>query len=100
MRTSNDRLIDSASHAAAQAARPRGRQVPAFVISVSCVGRRLVLGERTGGGEVETVVDGSPPGAAHVGFYPTARSPPSLAGSGASELHNQTMTVTVLDEVC
>lgn len=99
MRTSNDRLIDSASHAAAQAARGLGGGKSPLVISVSCVGRRLVLGERTEE-EVETVVDGSPPGAAHVGFYSYGEISPVLGGSGASELHNQTMTVTVLDEVC
>ena len=67
-----------------------------LVISVSCVGRRLVLGERTEE-EVETVVDGVPAGSAHVGFYSYGEIAPSLAG-GISELHNQTMTVTVFSE--
>ena len=97
MRTSNDRLVDSASQAVAQAARGIGSDRSPLVISVSCVGRRLVLGERTEE-EVETVVDGSPPGASHVGFYSYGEISPALGG-GASELHNQTMTVTVLDEV-
>lgn len=99
MRTSNERLIDSASHAVAQASRgTTGGRAP-LVISVSCVGRRLVLGERTDE-EVETVVDGSPGAAGHVGFYSYGEISPALGGSGVSELHNQTMTVTVLDEVC
>ena len=68
----------------------------ALVISVSCVGRRLVLGERTEE-EVETVCDGVPPGSGHVGFYSYGEISPSLAG-GASQLHNQTMTVTVFSE--
>jgi hypothetical protein len=67
-----------------------------LVISVSCVGRRLVLGERAEE-EVETVVDGAPCRAAHVGFYSYGEIAPALAG-GASDLHNQTMTVTVISE--
>ena len=97
MRTSNDRLIDSASQAVAQAARGIGAGDAPLVISVSCVGRRLVLGERTDE-EAETVVDGSPARAGHVGFYSYGEISPAIGGSGASELHNQTMTVTVLDE--
>ena len=99
MRTSNDRLIDSASHAVAQATRGLDAGRSPLVISVSCVGRRLVLGERTEE-EVETVVEGSPARAGHVGFYSYGEISPALGGGGASELHNQTMTVTVLDEVC
>lgn len=99
MRTSNERLIDSASRAAEQAAQRAGGGSSPLVISVSCVGRRLVLGERTEE-EVETVVDGSPRAAGHVGFYSYGEISPALGGSGVSELHNQTMTVTVLDEVC
>lgn len=99
MRTSNDRLIDSAALAASRAVRQVDASPAPLVISVSCVGRRLVLGERTDE-EVETVVDGAPGAARHVGFYSYGEISPALDGSGASELHNQTMTVTVLDEVC
>jgi hypothetical protein len=99
MRTSNERLIESASQAVARAAQGLAADRVPLVISVSCVGRRLVLGERTEE-EVETVVEGSPPGAGHVGFYSYGEISPALGGSGVSELHNQTMTVTVLDEVC
>jgi hypothetical protein len=67
------------------------------VISVSCVGRRLVLGERTDE-EVETVLEGAPAGSSHVGFYSYGEISPQAEG-GASELHNQTMTVTVFAEV-
>ena len=68
-----------------------------LVISVSCVGRRLVLGERTDE-EVETVVDGAPARAGQVGFYSYGEISPALGGSGVSELHNQTMTVTMFSE--
>jgi hypothetical protein len=98
MRANADQLIDSAGRAARQAAgeHEAGREDPALVISVSCVGRRLVLGERTEE-EVETVADSAPAGAVHVGLYSYGEIAPAVAG-GPCELHNQTMTVTVLSE--
>jgi hypothetical protein len=96
MRANAEQLIDSAGRAATTATEPSGDAGQALVISVSCVGRRLVLGERTEE-EVETVVDSAPDEAVHVGFYSYGEISPSVAG-GASELHNQTMTVTVLSE--
>lgn len=101
MRTTNDSLIDSAATAVAQATQGVAGQGDALVVSVSCVGRRLVLGERTEE-EVETIVDGAPAGAGHVGFYSYGEIAPALGangqGVGCSELHNQTMTVTVFSE--
>lgn len=96
MRTTNDSLIDSAGAAAAQARHGIGAAGDALVVSVSCVGRRLVLGERTEE-EVESVLEAAPPGAGHVGFYSYGEISPG-AGGGPSELHNQTMTVTVFRE--
>jgi hypothetical protein len=43
------------------------------------------------------VVEGAPCRAAHVGFYSYGEISPAQAG-GASDLHNQTMTVTVFSE--
>lgn len=96
MRASPDQLIDSAGQAArrATAGLPAGHA--ALVVSVSCVGRRLVLGERTDE-EVETVADCAPGGSAHVGLYSYGEIAPMATG-GCSALHNQTMTVTVLAE--
>jgi hypothetical protein len=96
MRTSNDHLIESASRAMANAVAGVATDAPSLVVSVSCVGRRLVLGERTEE-EIETVFDGVPPGSGHVGFYSYGEISPALAG-GASQLHNQTMTITVFSE--
>ncbi|MFN0185182.1 MAG: FIST signal transduction protein [Aquabacterium sp.] len=96
MRANSDKLIDSAGTAARQSAGTLAGDQPALVISVSCVGRRLVLGERTDE-EVETVLEGSPAQAGHVGFYSYGEISPAVAG-GASELHNQTMTVTMFSE--
>ena len=98
MRANADQLIDSAGRAARQATAGAPNTAPgALVISVSCVGRRLVLGERTEE-EAETVADSAPPGSAQVGFYSYGEIAP-LATGRRSELHNQTMTVTVLSEV-
>ncbi len=96
MRTTNDSLIDSAAAASVQAARGSAQAGDALVVSVSCVGRRLVLGERTEE-EVEAVLESGPAGAGHVGFYSYGEISPGPNGS-ASELHNQTMTVTVFSE--
>lgn len=97
MRASTDKLIVSAGAAGDQACQDLGDGRPTLAISVSCVGRRLVLGERTDE-EVETVSEVLPQRSAHVGFYSYGEISPAVSG-GASGLHNQTMTVTVLAEV-
>ena len=96
MRTTNDSLIDSAARASADALRSATGRGDALVVSVSCVGRRLVLGERTEE-EVESVLEAAPAGTRHVGFYSYGEIAPGTAGA-ASDLHNQTMTVTVFSE--
>jgi len=89
-----DEARQSMTFAGAASALPADAE--ALVVSVSCVGRRLVLGERTDE-EVETVFDGAPDRSAHVGFYSYGEISPAARG-GVSELHNQTMTVTVFAE--
>jgi hypothetical protein len=96
MRANTDKLIGSAGVAARAAVFGLPVTEDSLVISVSCVGRRLVLGQRTDE-EVETVLDGAPARSAHVGFYSYGEISPSVPG-GVSELHNQTMTVTVFSE--
>ena len=96
MRANTDKLIESAGEAAREATAALAPTAATLVVSVSCVGRRLVLGQRVDE-EVETVLDSAPAGAAHVGFYSYGEIAPSLRG-GASELHNQTMTVTMFSE--
>jgi hypothetical protein len=101
MRATGEGLVNSAGQAMASALQGLGARAaaaprPCLVISVSCVGRRLVLGERTEE-EVESLMDGAPPGAAHVGFYSYGEIAHGSDG-GLSQLHNQTVTVTVLSE--
>lgn len=96
MRTTGEQLIGSAAAAMASAAQGLPRDSAPLVVSVSCVGRRLVLGERTEE-EVEAITEDAPPGTAHVGFYSYGEISPARAGAPC-ELHNQTMAVTVFSE--
>ncbi|MFO1219279.1 MAG: FIST N-terminal domain-containing protein [Burkholderiaceae bacterium] len=98
MRSTNDKLIDSAGQAGEDAANGAGAGATGhgpLVVSVSCVGRRLLLGERTD--EELEIVQAAAHGGAHVGFYSYGEISPAPGGAGG-ELHNQTMTVTVIDE--
>ncbi len=97
MRSTDEGLIGSAARAMTQATAGVARAAGgSLVVAVSCVGRRLMLGERTDE-EVEAILDAAPNGANHVGFYSYGEIAPGLEG-GASELHNQTLTVTVFAE--
>lgn len=100
MRTSVDRLVDSAEaavgQALAQSGRTDGAGGPVLAVSVSCIGRRLLMGERTEE-EVEAVADRLPAGSAHTGFYSYGEIAPGV-GAVCADLHNQTMTVTVMAE--
>lgn len=93
MRTTLDRLVDAAGVAAEEAS--HRLPDPDVVIAVSCVGRRLVLGQRTDE-EVEAAVEALGTRAAVIGFYAYGEISPT---NGTSELHNQTMTLTTLTEL-
>lgn len=95
MRANFDRLIEGASDAA-QSARARGRNSETtLALAISCVGRRLVLGERTEE-EVEATLDALPKHTKQVGFYSYGEISPFATGAG--DLHNQTMTLTTISE--
>ena len=96
MRATDDSLIGSAAKAAAQALQGAPDTDGTLVVSVSCVGRRLMLGERTEE-EVELIAEHTPRGGVHVGFYSYGEIAPGSDGGGCM-LHNQTMTVTVFAE--
>ncbi len=95
MRANSERLIDGASEAAkiADKAKLKGRKL---AVLVSCVGRKMVLGQRTAE-EVEAVSDELGNEAVQIGYYSYGEICPHVQ-SGFSELHNQTMTITVLAE--
>lgn len=92
MQANFDRLVGGAE-AAAEQARTDGR--PVLAIAISCVGRRLVLGERTDE-EVEATLNRLPPGSRQVGFYSYGEISPYT--DGTCDLHNQTMTLTTIAE--
>lgn len=95
MRANLDRLVDGAHNAAlALCAAPwSGSQT--LAIAISCVGRRLVLGERAEE-EIEATLAALPQGTQQVGFYSYGEISPS--GVRGSDLHNQTMTLTSISE--
>jgi hypothetical protein len=94
MKANFDRLVTGAADAAERTARASG-DGPTLAIAISCVGRRLVLGERTEE-EVEATLAALPPGTVQVGFYSYGELSPLTAGT--CDLHNQTMTLTALRE--
>ncbi len=94
MQASFDRLLDGAAQASQDAARA-WKSGDALCILVSCVGRRLVLGERVEE-ELEAVRQHLPPGTGMLGFYSYGEISPLV--DGACGLHNQTMTLTILVE--
>ena len=95
MRANFDRLIQGASDAATLAAAPGTASAPTLSLAISCVGRRIVLGERTEE-EVEAVFDVLPEGAQQIGFYSYGEISPY--STGQCDLHNQTMTLTTISE--
>ncbi len=95
MRANFDHLIQGASDAATAAAASSADPSPTLSIAISCVGRRIVLGERTEE-EVEAVFDVLPKGTAQIGFYSYGEISPY--STGHCDLHNQTMTLTTISE--
>ncbi len=94
MRASFDALIDGAEHAGA-ALRELDVSGDLLCVGVSCVGRRLVLGQRSDE-ELDAVLDQLPAGVAFTGFYSYGELAPGR--TGGCELHNQTMTLALIGE--
>ncbi|HEV2979052.1 MAG TPA: FIST N-terminal domain-containing protein [Casimicrobiaceae bacterium] len=95
MRATDDRLIEGAASAAASAM-VGGSSDPVLSLAISCVGRRLVLGQRVEE-ETEAVLHALPGGSQQIGFYSYGEISPN--GLSGCDLHNQTMTLTTLREV-
>ena len=93
MRASYEDLIDGAATAAEQL---RDDHRAELVLCVSCVGRRIVLGQRTEE-ETESVRAVVGPTPVLTGFYSYGELSPAMS-SVACQLHNQTMTITSLYE--
>jgi hypothetical protein len=95
MRANADRLVQGASQAGYLGQAPHAPDAPTLAIAVSCVGRRLVLGERAEE-EIEATLEALPASTRQVGFYSYGELSPHR--NGACDLHNQTMTLTTISE--
>lgn len=96
MKANVDRLIDGALLAAESARRIEANGHELLTIAVSCVGRRFVMSGRTDE-ELEVTLESMPPGTHQIGFYSYGEIAP--VDETASDLHNQTMTLTTISEV-
>jgi hypothetical protein len=96
MKANFDRLIDGATGAARTCLQRGGLVGPELGLCISCVGRRLVLKQRTEE-EVEGVSDVLGPQAFLAGFYSFGEISPLRPSVGCA-LHDQTMTITSLSE--
>jgi hypothetical protein len=95
MKANFERLIQGGGQAAWQARQDVPAGEPALCVAISCIGRRLVLRDRADE-EVEAVQQALPPGVQQIGFYSYGEIAPTAAG--ACDLHNQTMTLTMIAE--
>ncbi|MEO8331578.1 MAG: FIST N-terminal domain-containing protein [Gallionella sp.] len=95
MRTNLDSLIESAGSAAMEA-KPQHNATAALCLVVSCVGRRLVLGQRTEE-ELDVVREKLGAQTTLAGFYSYGELAP-FSDVLQCSLHNQTMTVTTIYE--
>lgn len=96
MRANLDRLVDGATGAASTCRGALQSRDAELAILISCVGRKLILKQRTEE-EVEGVHTILGPGAAMTGFYSYGEISP-FTPAARCELHNQTMTITVFSE--
>lgn len=98
MRANFDRIVDGASKSAGQISQIHDLDGVdnGMIIAISCVGRRLVLGEHTED-ELEVIREQMPKTCEQVGFYSYGELSPNL--SGRCSLHNQTMTLTLFCEL-
>lgn len=97
MHAGTDDLVDGASVAAKDAAGGHTTLDETLSICVSCVGRRLVMGEDADE-EIEAALDVFGKSTSMVGFYSYGEIAP-FSETGNAELHNQTMTITHIYEL-
>jgi hypothetical protein len=100
MHANFDRLISAADLAGQFASKTMmgsdlSKSKPTLAIAISCVGRRLLLGERSEE-ETSSTLESLPNGTQQVGFYSYGELSPYATGH--CDFHNQTMTLTTLTE--
>ena len=97
MKANFDKLIEGANLAAEHTSQKGGTSSDKLALLVSCVGRKLILGQRIDE-EVEAVMNVLGEGSTVTGFYSYGEISP-VVESARCELHNQTMTITTFAEV-
>jgi len=97
MKANFNRLIDGASVAAKTSYEAIGSYPPDLAILISCVGRKMVLKQRTEE-EVEAVREVLGNKSFLTGFYSYGEISPFIPDAKC-ELHNQTMTITTFSEI-
>jgi len=95
MMSTVDDIVEGASKAASFGMRNR-KSKPELALLVSCIGRKLVLDQRTEE-EVEEVLEVIGDQATIAGFYSYGEMAP-FEGQDHCKLHNQTMTLTLISE--
>lgn len=95
MRGAPDHLVEGALRAARQAGADGRGDGSSLALVVSCIGRKLMMGQRISD-EVEVIRDEWGP-IPTIGFYSYGEICPHGV-TGTCTLHNQTMTVTVFSE--
>ncbi|HLO63742.1 MAG TPA: FIST N-terminal domain-containing protein [Azonexus sp.] len=96
MHASTDKLVNGAEAAAEAASAMFQSSGETLALLVSCVGRKLVMGDRVDE-EVEAVGEVFNHQAVLTGFYSYGEISPFTPGASC-KLHNQTMTITCLGE--
>ena len=96
MHASTDKLVNGAESAADAVVATFAPAGGGVAILVSCVGRKLVMGNRVDE-EVEAVAEVLGSHTVLTGFYSYGEISPFTPGSSC-KLHNQTMTITYIDE--
>lgn len=97
MKANFDKLVDAATSAAQELLEQNNNVSPEFALVVSCVGRKLVLGNRIEE-EVEAVTDVFGQNTTLAGFFSYGELA-SSEGAGKCNLHNQTITITSFIEI-
>lgn len=95
MMTNVDNIVNAAELAAINASEPRIKQ-PELAILVSCIGRKLVLDQRVEE-EIEEVLEVIGAKTIVCGLYSYGEIAP-FNGENKCQLHNQTMTITLISE--
>ena len=96
MRGNFENLVGGAESAARQASAGPAYAGDKVAVLVSCIGRRLLMGQRVAD-EVDAAGSVLGPRTLRLGFYSYGEISPHEV-SGVCELHNQTMTITTISE--